>query len=150
MPLSCREGPCLWGTKRSEGEVTIQPHGRGLARVRGHHGEAQVVPGSVLSQSQVTHAQTAWSCDPWNPQPVRETEIGWEAGLRKGHGAVREMEKVMSLMNNVAQGMNCNLLDPKAQMGKRLPEAQGCVMMACHRPGGRGGAQLRGQKGITP
>lgn len=42
----------------------------------------------------------------------------------------------MSLMNNVAEGMNCNVLDPKAQMGKRLPEAQGCVMMACHRPGG--------------
>lgn len=43
---------------------------------------------------------------------------------------------MMSLMNNVAEGMNYNLLDPKAQMGERLPEAQGCVMMACHRPGG--------------
>lgn len=48
----------------------------------------------------------------------------------EGHGAVSEMEKVMSLKNNVAQGMSCNLLDPKGQMGKRLPEAQGCLMMA--------------------
>lgn len=81
-------------------------------------------------------SQTAWSCDPPRNPPAREMEIGWEAGLRKGHGAVREMEKVMSLMNNVAKGMNCNVLDPKAQAGEWLPEAQGCVMMACHHPGG--------------
>lgn len=48
----------------------------------------------------------------------------------EGHHAVREMEKMMSLRNNVAKGMSCNLLDPKGQMGKRLPEAQGCLMMA--------------------
>lgn len=48
----------------------------------------------------------------------------------EGHCAVREMEKVMSLRNNVAKGMSCNLLDPKGQTGKLLPEAQGCLMMA--------------------
>ena len=48
----------------------------------------------------------------------------------EGHQAVREMEKVMSLRNNVAKGMSCNLLDPKGQMRKRLPEVQECLMMA--------------------
>lgn len=52
------------------------------------------------------------------------------SALAEGHQAVREMEKVMSLRNNVAKGMSCNLLDPKGQMGKQLPEAQGCLMMA--------------------
>lgn len=51
-------------------------------------------------------------------------------GTAQAEGAVREMEKVMSSRNNVAKGMSCNLLDPRGQMRKRLPEAQGCLMMA--------------------
>lgn len=48
----------------------------------------------------------------------------------EGHPAVREMEKVMLLWNNVAKGMSCNLLDPKGQTEKRPPGTQGCLMMA--------------------
>lgn len=44
----------------------------------------QVVPG-LCAEPVSGDPQMVWSCDPWNPQPVREMEIGWEAGLRKGH-----------------------------------------------------------------
>lgn len=44
--------------------------------------------------------------------------------------------------------MSCNWLDLKGQVGERLPDAHGCLVMACHYP--REGAEPQPQGSDGP